>query len=193
MVKHTIIAVLIGLFIFGLYLAQYVGMFKTVTVGLENRPAFSVVAKKHVGAYHKIVPVIQEVEAWFKKNSLDCRFSFGEYYDNPNTVEEGRLNSIGGCLISEKDMTQLKEWSQTLPADYFIKEIPAQRFVVANFEGSPGVGPFKVYPKVQNFSLGNQVLLLGPNFEIYEIFEKNKMNTTYLFYIKDEASTPSTK
>lgn len=188
MVKHTIIAVFIGLLIFGLYLAQYVGMFKKVSVGLENRETFSVVAKKHVGAYHQIVPLIQEVEAWFKSNSLDCRLSFGEYFDNPNTVEEGRLNSIGGCVISAKDLTKLEEWKSKLPEGYFIKDVPAQRFVVASFEGSPGVGPFKVYPKVQNFALANQILLQGPNFEIYEIFEKNKMNTTYLFYIKSDAS-----
>lgn len=184
MIKHTIIALLIGLLIFGLYLAQYVGAFKKVNIGLESRETFYLIGKNHNGAYHQIVPVIQEVESWFKSNSLDCRLSFGEYIDNPNTTEEGRLRSIGGCIISSSDHKKIDEWKEKIPNEYFLKEIQAQKFLVAKFEGSPGFGPIKVYPKVQNFSHENQIALLGPNFEIYEIFEKNKMITTYLFYLK---------
>lgn len=188
MIKHTIIALFIGLLIFSLYLAQHLGAFKKVNIGLENRESIHLVGKNHFGSYHKIVPVIEEVEKWFKENTLDCTHSFGEYIDNPNSIEEGRLRSIGGCIISKKDYENINEWKDKLPEGYFIKELPAQRFVVATFEGGPSIGPFKVYPKVQDFSQDNQIPLLGPNLEVYEILAKNKMITTYLFYIKNEMS-----
>jgi DNA gyrase inhibitor GyrI len=78
------------------------GSFKPVRIDFANRPATKVVYKHHVGAYHKIVPVIEEVETWIKANGEKCDLSFGEYYDDPDVVAEDRMRSNGGCVVREK-------------------------------------------------------------------------------------------
>ena len=44
------------------YLCFYLGVFKPVTMDMGEFGPFHLVYKKHLGAYHKIVPVIEEVE-----------------------------------------------------------------------------------------------------------------------------------
>ncbi|MFM8834854.1 MAG: hypothetical protein ACKOEV_14685, partial [Cytophagales bacterium] len=92
-------AITLGLVLFFLYLFQYTGAFKSVSISQDERGPFTLIYRSHVGPYHKIVGQIEIVERWAKENGLKCRLSFGEYFDDPRMVEEGRLNSRGGCLV----------------------------------------------------------------------------------------------
>ena len=56
MLRHTLLAFSIGLIIFMLYLMQYTGFFKSVTVAIDQRGPYTLIYKDYQGAYYKIVP-----------------------------------------------------------------------------------------------------------------------------------------
>jgi AraC family transcriptional regulator len=185
-VKHTIFAVTLGLAIFFLYLLQYTGAFRKVTLGIDMRGPYTIVYREHTGAYHKITHVIEEVEAWARSQNLKCRLSFGEFFDNPQVVEEGRLRSRAGCLIDPlvpAEEEQLQRLS--LPENFKKAELSKMRAVVALFSGAPGIGPLKVYPKAREFIEEQKLKHTGSVIEIYEVFDKETMNTTYLWPIAE--------
>jgi AraC family transcriptional regulator len=188
MLKHTIFAIGLGLLIFFLYLFQYTGAFKSVSVAVDQRPALQIIYKEHMGAYHEIVKTIEEVETYSKSKGLKCRLSFGEYFDNPDTVEEGRLHSRGGCVVDPlipEEITVLEKLKSELPADFKTDTIPATRAVIALFAGAPGIGPLKVYPKADEFIKKEKLVRKGNVIEIYEIFDQKSMQTTYIWPIAD--------
>ncbi len=186
MIKHTLTALSIGFLIFILYIMQYTGAFKSVTIGLDTRGPYTVIYLDHIGAYHQIVSKIQQVETWAKDNKLKCRLSFGEYFDNPDLVEEGRLKSRGGCLIDPlvpEEQAIFKDLK--LPTDFKSAIIPETKAVIALFSGTPGIGPMKVYPKAEEFIQKGQLKKKGFVIEIYEVFDHKSMNTTYLWPIEN--------
>ncbi len=190
MIRHTLTAFSIGFLIFFLYLMQYTGAFKSVTVGMDKRGPYTLIYLEHTGAYHQIVSKIQTVETWAKENKLNCRLSFGEYFDNPDMVEEGRLKSRGGCLIDPLVPDELKVLSaliqnKKLPIDFKTNIIPETQAVVALFSGTPGIGPMKVYPKAEEFILNGKLKKKGSVIEIYEVFDHKSMNTTYLWPVEN--------
>ncbi len=185
MIKHTLFAVSIGLVLFFLYLLQHTGAFKSVAIGTDERGPYTLIYLEHTGAYHKIVDKIIQVETWAKDNSLNCRFTFGEFFDNPNVAEEGRLKSRGGCLIDSTQVEDVLGFKKaTLPEGFKITELPKRKTIVALFNGSPGIGPFKVYPKVEDFMLERKLVGNGAVVEIYEVLDAKNMNTTYLFPVQ---------
>ncbi len=188
MVKHSLYAFSLGFILFFLYLFQYTGAFKTVSVDIDERGPYTIIFKPHIGAYHKIVTAIEEVETWAKANGLKCRLSFGEYFDDPRVVEEGRLNSRGGCILDPliaAEAVHLKNIKNTMPADFQIAEILKTKAVVALFTGAPGIGPLKVYPKAEDYISEHKLARMGSVIEIYEIFDRKSMQTTYIWPLKD--------
>lgn len=186
MIRHTLFAITLGLIIFFLYLFQYTGAFKSVTVAEDWRGPYTVVYLDHIGAYHKIVEKIEVVESWAHKNGLQCRLSFGQYFDDPRIVEEGRLTSRGGCLIDDKSETEkFEQLKKNLPPDFKTDVIPKTRAVVALFTGAAGIGPLKVYPKAEDYISEHELQRKESVIEIYEIFSKNAMQTTYIWPIQD--------
>lgn len=173
-----IIATFLGLVLgFMGYMMLHLGAFKPVLIEEKTRSAFQIITKAHFGAYHKIVPVILDAENWAKEHSYDCHMTFGEYFDDPEKVEEGRLRSRGGCA-----MEKLPEGiEKQLPEGYEIDQIPERQYVVATFEGSPGIGPMKVYPKVHEYIEKRRLSLNGGVIELYEVKGPKAMTTTYLF------------
>lgn len=161
-----------------IYLYFHLGVYKNVTLELKEEGPFIMVYKDHVGAYHKIVPVIEEVEKWTRAQGENCTESFGEYIDDPKAVEQERLRSRGGCIISKK--------LENLPEGYHIQEIPKQNFLHGVFEGSPAIGPYKVYMKAFDWIDSHGYLPNGSIFEIYEIHPDKTMTTEYLFPIKQK-------
>ncbi len=189
MIKHTIFAIGLGMLIFFLYLFQYTGAFKSVSVAIDQRPTYTIVYKNFIGPYHKIVQTIQEVETWAKASGLSCRLSFGEYFDDPRLIEEGRLKSRGGCLIDSLKKDEpiiLAKLKNQLPQDFKAGEIESTRAVVALFDGAPGIGPLKVYPKAEDFIHDQRLTRKGSVIEIYEIFDQKSMQTTYIWPITDK-------
>ena len=181
MIKHTIFAGLIGLIIFGVYLTTYVGAFRAVKISEGEAPAFILLGKEHVGPYHKIVADIQEVETWAKAHGVDCSQSFGLYLNDPRNTEEERLRSWGGCWVSNPDIKDLPEGFkiQTWTAPYFVKAV---------FDGSPGIGPMKVYPQVEDYMNEKQMKRRPNTLEVYVIHPGNEMTTTYYFPVEKPAT-----
>lgn len=164
-------------------LAYRLGAFKDVQVERRFDGPYFAVSKEHMGAYHKIATIISEVEAWAKANGEPCLLSFGEYFDNPETVDEDRLRSRGGCLTSNDKIKTLASSGQ-LPVGYSAASIAARDALVANFAGSPAIGPWKVYPKVMADMKTLDLELNGPVLEIYEILSPTSGRTRYVFPVR---------
>ena len=174
--KWIVLSVLGLVIAFAGSLAYRLGIFKNVEISISETPQLHLIYKEHMGAYHKIVPVIQEVESWAKAHQIDCSHSYGEYLDNPEQVEEVRLRSHGGCVVD------------TIPPDLpegFKSETKAPApSIRAVFTGAPSIGPFKVYAKVRELANAQRVKLSGSTIEIYEIKGDDAMLTTYFFGIQ---------
>jgi AraC family transcriptional regulator len=175
--KKFIIGLLstIAAFVLGVYL--YLGGYRSVEISKAELGPHRFVYRLHVGAYHQIVPVIEDVEKWAKENGEPCRFSFGEFLNDPNTVAEDRLHSHAGCVVD-------KEWMSGLPESFRYREEPQRLYVQATFEGAPSIGPLKVYPRARKFLEGQGLVEEGPVIEIYEILPDNKVRTQYLFPVR---------
>jgi len=179
--RQFLLAVFLVIVTLSIWMANYLGAFKSVDISESERSAIRMIYKDHTGAYYKIVSTIEEVEKWAKAHDVDCKESFGEYIDDANVVEESRLRSRGGCIV--------KDFPTDLPAEFKTQEIPARKYVTAVFEGSPGIGPIKVYPKAESYMKEHHLVMDGPVIEIYVIHSPKEMTTTYLFPLA--ASTPA--
>lgn len=187
MIRHTFFAIGLGMILFVLYLVQYTGAYKSVQIKVEQKGPYTVIYKKHVGPYHKIAEVITAVETWSQAQGLKCRLSFGEFYDDPRLVEEGRLNSRGGCLIdtdSADEQAAYEKIKTTLPTDFLTDQIPQTNAVIGLFEGAPSIGPIKVYPKAEEYIAENRLTKKASVIEIYEVFGKSSIQTQYIWPIQ---------
>lgn len=174
--KYVLVFIIAAMISFGLYLATYLGAFKGVEITQAKQGPFKIVYIDHIGPYHKMNKEIEIVEKYFIQLGKPCGRTFGEYLDDPQTVEEARLRAKAGCLVDEVPAN--------LPEGFKSGEFPERNYVVASFTGSPGIGPMKVYPRVNDFMKDHGMKQEGAVIEIYEIHsitEKNAMTTTYLF------------
>jgi hypothetical protein len=160
------------------YVYFHLGAYKTVHLEIKEQGPILMIYKEHVGPYHKIVPLIEEVEKWARSQGEPCQKSFGEFLDDPKSIEQERLRSRVGCLVS-KPMNHL-------PETYLFQEVPKQNFLYASFEGSPAIGPYKVYLKAAELMQEKGFIPNGSIFEVYEILPNNKMFTEYYFKIKSK-------
>lgn len=170
----TVVALLISLFF-------RVGAFKKVVISERNSGPYKTVFKKHLGAYHKTVTVIEEVEAWARKNGEKCELSFGRYFDDPDQTPEDRLHSFGGCVVE-------KPWLQGLPPEFEYAELESRPYVIAEFSGAPSIGPFKVYPRVKSYLANHNLRQDGAVIEIYHVKPEDQVETTYLFPVAPVAA-----
>lgn len=162
---------------FAVYLVTYVGFFKPVDLKpVTELPAMKLLYKDYTGPYHKMVGTIEAVEKWAKENNIDCSKSFGEYLDNPDVVEEGRLRARGGCIVAEAP--------QNIPAEFKIMDYPVRKYVSAVFTGAPSIGPMTVYPAVREYMQENRLKSAGSVIEQYEIHNPKDMTTTYFFPVE---------
>jgi len=178
MIKHFFLAVFLGFACLLAYVAYYVGYFKSVTINEVGPKYFSLIGLKHDGAYHRIVEKIQKVESVIKALGGDCHESFGVYLDDPTQVEQARLRSFGGCII--QDANWVKDHEVQL-SQFQVARWGAARLIEAYFEGSPGIGPLKVYPRVSDYVRGRDLTLEASVLEIYRMIENDRMVTYYYF------------
>lgn len=187
MFRYVLVFVVFIFVGFSGYLSYHLGVWKSVQVERKQLPAYFLLYKDHMGPYHKTVTKIVEVEKWAEENKIDCHLSFGKYLDDPEATDEARLRSYGGCFQWNDKQLSLDDFKKSLPAlpaDTKLEANSGGDHVVAEFLGSPGIGPMKVYPKVNEFMLEARVVQKGPVLEIYEILDreaKREMKTTYLF------------
>lgn len=173
MLKVTIATVAALAIAFVIHLVTYLGVFRPVEIETGVRPATGLLYKDHLGPYHKINSVISDIETWAKANGIECKLTFGEYFDDPSAVEEVRLRSRGGCLVSTKPAQ--------FPDDFKYEDSPEAKAVVAKFSGSAAIGPYRVYGKVTDYMSEGRMISNGPTREVYEIISDKAMNTTYYF------------
>jgi hypothetical protein len=169
----TIVLAFLGL---ATYLFFYLGVNKPVTVELGERGPFHLLYGNHLGAYHEIGPVISEVEKWARSQHVDCPLTFGEYLDDPNAVDQDRLHSRGGCVLNAKPNVA---WPET----FSYEERPQGHFAIGHFEGSPAIGPWKVYPKIKDFLDARRLKNNGPVLETY-LIRGEHITTEYLFPVE---------
>lgn len=177
--KYVLLFVIAAIISFGVYLSTYLGAFKKVAISEGVQGPFKIVYIDHVGPYHKMNKDIEVVEKFFKAEGKPCGRTFGEYIDDPQIVEEARLRAKAGCIVETVP--------NNLPADFKTGDFAAKNYVIAVFTGSPGIGPIKVYPKVDEYMKAKNLKQEGSVIEIYEIHsitEKSAMTTTYLFPVK---------
>lgn len=159
------------------------GSFKDVEMTHNKEGAnFLILARDHMGPYHKIADVISDVEKWARSKDEPCTLTFGEYYDNPEVTDEDRLKSRGGCILSSQ--AKADELAKSLPEGLTISELKVGESLEAIFEGSPAIGPQKVYPRAQEMMKSLDLASSGPVMEIYEVVSPTSGKTRYFFPVK---------
>lgn len=149
------------------------GFYKDVKLEKQQSPIeLHLIYKEHRGPYHKINNAIKEVEEWAKLENIKCTITFGEYFDNPSRIDPERLKSHAGCVVKEKP-------TEDLPAHIHYKHIESKIYLKAEFEGSPAIGPMKVYPAIQDWLYKNNEQENGAIIETYTIYG-DEMKTEYL-------------
>lgn len=168
-------AILLAMAAFVVYRTGY---FKPVDIASGEQGPFYLVYKVHHGPYHKIAPVIDEVEKEFQDNDIDCPLAFGRYIHDPDTVEQDRLESHGGCAF-----TNLSPEVESLAKakNFNIDPVEKKEYLVAHFEGSPSIGPMKVYPYVKEWMNKYGYKRQGPVIELYQTTGPDSVHTRYLF------------
>lgn len=172
MMKKFFLSVVIFIAGLGTYLFFYLGAYKSVQIEISKRGPLHLLYKPHAGAYHQIGDTIREVETQALAQNLDCTRTFGEYLDNPDSVDQDRLRSRGGCVLTAKP--------EHIPAEYQYEERPTLDYVVGHFSGSPAIGPFKVYPKVKTYLQEHRLVTTEATIEIYTV-DGPRVATEYLF------------
>lgn len=178
--KYVLAFILAAIISFGIYLSTYLGAYKKVEITQGEQGPLKIVYIDHLGPYHKMNKDIEVVEKFFVQDGHPCGRTFGEYIDDPQVTEEARLRAKAGCIV--------EDYPKNLPEDFKTGEFAAKKYVIAVFTGSPGIGPLKVYPRVNDYMKEHHLQQDGALIEIYEIHsitEKNAMTTTYLFPTKD--------
>ena len=160
------------------FIVYRTGYFQPVQISSGDQGPFILVYKKHLGPYHKIAPVIDSVEKSFKEKGLTCTLAFGRYLHDPDTVPHDRLESHGGCAL-----TRLDEKTKALieEENFQMEPIEKQEYLVAQFEGSPSIGPLKVYPYVEQWMKKYGYKQRGPVIELYQTTGSDSVTTRYLF------------
>lgn len=154
------------------------GVWRDVVVSVIDQHEQHLVYLDHLGAYHKMNDTILRVESELARNSFNCSLTFGHYLDSPEHQDEDRLRSQGGCLVPVA-RTGISAGSE-LKAGI----LPSGRYVHAEFDGSPAISPWKVYPKIKALADEKRLRIADDFYEVYEI-QGERVKTKYLFKVLD--------
>ncbi|MGE0525945.1 MAG: GyrI-like domain-containing protein [Bdellovibrionales bacterium] len=173
--KKIFLVVLASLLALGIYLYVYLGFSEPVAIARETLGPYHLLYKEHIGPYHEMGPTLNEVESWAHAQNLACPQTFGEYLDDPEAVDQDRLRSRAGCV--------LRTAPTNVPESFAYELREKKTYVVARFRGSPAIGPFTVYPKVESHMQAERLKVSGPVIEIYNV-SGSRVLTEYLFPIQ---------
>ena len=167
--------------------AIYLGVLAPVEVQVQPLERKHLVFQYHVGPYHKIGLALEEVQLWVKAHDSqmgECQESFGEFLLNPKEVDAEHLRSHVGCVV-EQPVT-------SLPPNWEYKMVEFERGLAVHFTGSPSIGPWKVYPKMEAFMKERGWVTHTAPFEFYTITSNvafnTKMTTLYYWPLTSEGS-----
>lgn len=167
---------------FGLYLFIHLGAFRDVFVEAQVYPDLHVVWQEHRGPYHEINGPLMKMETALREDGIACKKTFGHFLDNPSTVDEDRLRSRIGCVISKQNSQDL----ENSDSQFSLKTYPSQKVIYARFKGSPAIGPMKVYPKVRDYADNKRVALKPDVMELYTVQRDGQVTTEYLFVLDSQ-------
>jgi hypothetical protein len=179
MIKGFLVGLVVAIVLLGVHLFRHLGAFDEVRIDQTVTGPIYILYKERLGPYEKTAEAIDQVEKLARRKGLDCRRTFGEYLDRPGEVDEDRLRSRAGC-VSDKPFPATADVGI---ADLKSDVIPAGHFVTAFFSGSPAIGPWKVYRKVQQYIFTNRLVETGETIEIYSL-QDDAISTQYLFPLK---------
>ena len=161
-----------------IFVVYRTGYLEPVDIGSGSQGPFVLIYKQHTGPYHKIAPVIDEVERTFKEANIDCPMAFGRFLHDPNVVPHDRLESHGGCALPTTT-NAVEKFAKS--NNYQIDRIDKKEYLVATFNGSPSVGPLRVYPEVEAWMNKYGYKNKGPVIELYQTTGPDSLTTRYLF------------
>ncbi len=178
MIKAFVITLCIFLG-FAVFIFFRTGLNQPVNLMSGEVGPYLLVYKIHRGSYHKMNSTIESVETFFKEKNKSCPMAFGRYIHDPSLVDEDRLESHGGCVFVSQDdqVKNLIQENSELQSEWIEKK----EYIIATFEGSPSVGPIKVYPEVESWMKKYGYKKKGPVIEIYQTLGADAVMTKYLF------------
>ncbi|MFK8139225.1 MAG: GyrI-like domain-containing protein [Bdellovibrionales bacterium] len=172
--KKIVLGFALAMFTSFIVTGFYLGYYKSVIFSNESNIELHLLYMEHLGPYHLINEKIESVEAWTNSNNIECPLSFGEFFDDPEKQVPEKLNSHAGCVVDEKP-------SMDLPDNIKYKVLSIESALVAKFEGSPALGPLKVYPEAKDWFAKNKKPW-DRSLEIYFLKDGN-FSTKYIFPI----------
>lgn len=158
----------------GGYLYFHLGFYKSARFHEATKGPLYLLYKDHLGPYFQISIVIDQVEKAAIASGLPCKTSFGEFLDDPKKTDQDRLRSRAGCVLSSLPAKT--------PEGLKLETKPAQKYLVGEFDGSPAIGPYKVYPKAKEYFIQRRWTPYPENMEFYTV-DGEMVHTEYLFPI----------
>jgi hypothetical protein len=149
-----------------LLLAFYAGVFDRVDISVQTVGPFQCVYREHRGKYQGIKYVLKDVYTYLKEEkSIETTVGIAVYYDNPEKVEEDSLRSIGGCLVAlpVAGLEEPYRYTKIARTDAVVGTFPIRSFL------SYMSGVLKFYPKLEQFTVGEDIEVLGPVMELYDM------------------------
>ncbi len=165
MLKFLFTGIIAAVLSLVVYLCLHLGVFLPVSTEVTSKGPFYMLYQNHTGAYHQIGLKLQAVESFATANNLLCLQTFGEFLDDPSSVDQDRLRSRAGCLLSAKP--------EHIPSPFLFEERPTTRYLIGQFSGSPSISPWKVYPKLNEYAETHRLKILNTAIEIYQVSGKN--------------------
>lgn len=181
MLRYFLFLVLSSVVVFIATVFFRLGAHKDVIITTEELQPLGVLWTKHIGPYHEVNSSILKVEEWARSQNIPCTRTFGVYLDDPAVVDEVRLRSEVGCVLDGISSLILAE---SLPEWLQLKSLDEGKYVVAKFGGAPSIGPFKVYPKVNDYIEEHRLQKAGAPIEIYRIIGEREAETEYRFKVQ---------
>lgn len=175
LLKVIVLTFLSCFVVIGILMYFNLGVNKDPKILGEKESEFHFLYKDNVGPYHEVSKEILAIEKLARDNQIACRKTFGEYLDNPELVDPDRLRSRIGCILEDPKVV-----GNSTPEGLKILSKPLKKYLLISFDGSPAIGPFKVYPLAENKwnheGSDNGVI------EVYTVLEGGKsMITEYYF------------
>jgi DNA gyrase inhibitor GyrI len=152
-ISSTLLLLLAG----GIAFLYYTGVFSEVSVKPEDKGPFHIAYLEYRGAYKGIGPTFERVEELMKGENITPDAYAGLYFDAPDKVEESKLRSQAGAIITETDYRNLEEKRS---GELKLRIIPRSEFAFAQFPLknflSIIAGVYRVYPALQEYALSRR-------------------------------------
>ncbi len=177
MIRSIVIGFITAILFVGISTYINLKAYKEANIYYDTMPSYTLIYTNVTGDYVQTSTMLKQVEELLKKSNIPCPQTFGLFLDDPNIVVVHDLKSKVGCIYFENPLGLTK-----IPDGLEKRNIKSEdNQLSADFEGSPALGPRKVYAKAQTFVSDNS---LFPALEIYSYNQKNELTTKYFFNLK---------